>query len=232
MRKKFLKINFSLFLTALLTSCVLFSAPAEVTAKEGKTDSAKVEEKKAVAKPKAVKTVTRQLIYCTAKRKIIPVGQFLLRDGVVSAIVHPAPISRLFITAKASPGYYLVSPNKKSCVKAQIDKTAIESVGTDGAKIALLVSDAEAMMFIIEGNGFKPGEQVKLISSSHDENIEEELTATSEGQLFAVLAPAVVGKAGGFCKTQVVRQSETLQFKFPWGEKAQPRDEQKEVSSR
>lgn len=73
-------------------------------------------------------------------------------------------------------------------------------------------------MFQMNGKGFKPHESVNFISTSYDEVIYSEIKADKNGNIPTVgMLPAVVGKVGGICHIDILREKDSLHLKLPWG---------------
>lgn len=95
-----------------------------------------------------------------------------------------------------------------------------EAVAKDGAKVKVLVHSFEHSIFELIGDGFKPKESLNFISTSCGELIYSPIEADDNGSINPIgMAPAVIGESGGFCHVDILRDTDSIHLKFPWGNK-------------
>ncbi|GEM_PF-1055380 len=95
-----------------------------------------------------------------------------------------------------------------------------EAVAKDGAKVSIVADNLEHSIFQMSGEGFKPNESVNFISTSYQEVIHAEIKADENGNIPSMgMLPAVVGKSGGVCHIDLLRESGPIHIQLPWGAK-------------
>lgn len=96
-----------------------------------------------------------------------------------------------------------------------------EAVAKDGAKIKINVSSFKYAMYQLSGEGFRPCEPLNCIYQSCDEVLYFQLKANKNGALSGIgLTPSVIGKSGGMCRVDILRDGCPLHIKYPWGTEA------------
>jgi len=104
--------------------------------------------------------------------------------------------------------------DRKSSEQAAI----IEAVAKDGARVSIKVESLEYSMFELNGGGFKPYESLNIISNSYHESLHNRVKADKNGNILPMgFLPAVIGKSGGICHIDILREEGSIQIKFPWG---------------
>lgn len=88
----------------------------------------------------------------------------------------------------------------------------------DEPKVKIEVESLEYSMFQLIGEGFKAHESMNFISTSYDEIIHSQIKADGKGNIPTIrLQPAVIGKSGGVCHIDILRDEGSIHMKFPWG---------------
>jgi hypothetical protein len=92
------------------------------------------------------------------------------------------------------------------------------AIAKDGAKVSITIGNFEHSMFQIHGEGFKPYESLNFISTSCDEVAYFQIETDEHGYLPPTwILPAVIGKSGGICHVDILREGNFIYLKFPWG---------------
>jgi hypothetical protein len=91
----------------------------------------------------------------------------------------------------------LVAEDGSGQVSTRIVPAPIEARGADGCRLSVELLDPTGNAFVIKGEGFAPGEGVRLLDRSGDEVVEASKKASPGGGFEIVELPAVVGKSGG-----------------------------------
>lgn len=90
----------------------------------------------------------------------------------------------------------------------------------DYPKVNIKVNSLEYSMFELNGGGFKPCESLNVISSSYDEVLYAPVKADENGNILPIgLLPVVIGKSGGVCHIDILREKGSIHIKFPWGKR-------------
>lgn len=115
--------------------------------------------------------------------------------------------------------FALICNNKNLNAGVVVSPNPIETSWTDGATISVTSTSKQMEMFILEGKGFIPNEQVRFISESWDEVMENEYVIESDGLLTIILAPMTKGKDGGLNRISLERLStgQKRQLVIPYG---------------
>jgi hypothetical protein len=149
------------------------------------------------------------------------IASYALRDGAFVDDSARTLESQRFIMGSFCPGeavdFYLVSANGESCVKTSVIPHPIETAGTHGETLRVLVQDPGGRLFLAEGKGFQPDEKLTLSTYSNQESIIETFRADGEGSFRMLLFPAATGGEGGIVALRLVRSEGMLQMEFPWG---------------
>ena len=88
----------------------------------------------------------------------------------------------------------------------------------EGRTLSLEMASSDAKLFILKLEGFKPNEQVQLISDSMGEKAEKKIQVLTEGTFQVILSPAIKGFRTGDGSYIVSGDSfGKLQVKFLWG---------------
>ncbi len=96
-----------------------------------------------------------------------------------------------------------------------------EAVVRDGAKVSVTVDSFKYSIYQLSGGGFKPHESLNCISTSCDEVLYFQLKANENGEFSGVGSmPAVIGKSGGICRIDIIREGSPIHIKYPWGSEA------------
>lgn len=82
------------------------------------------------------------------------------------------------------------------------------------------LNDPEGKFFTVLGEGFDPGETVKISTSSEKETKEDSQQASPDGGLQALLAPRVIGKESGSATFTAIGNSCHPKVTFEWGKRA------------
>ena len=111
--------------------------------------------------------------------------------------------------------------SQTSAGKSSDEATITAAVAKDGAKVNIEVTSLENSMFQLDGQGFKPYETLNFISNSYNEVIHGQIQADKDGNLLPMgLLPAVIGKSGGVCHIDILREEGSIHIKLPWGTEA------------
>jgi hypothetical protein len=93
-----------------------------------------------------------------------------------------------------------------------------EAIAKDGAKVNVTVDSFEHSMFKIRGEDFKPYEALNFISNSCNEVLCFSIQADKSGNIPEMgFLPAVIGKSGGICYIDILRDKDAIHIRFPWG---------------
>ncbi len=97
-----------------------------------------------------------------------------------------------------------------------------KAVAVDGATAKVIEKGGMRVknsMCVLYGKGFEPNENLKFILTSYHEVISSEVQADSKGKYFNILLPEVIGKSGGICYVDILREfvDAPLHLKYPWG---------------
>ncbi len=134
------------------------------------------------------------------------------------------PVQHVVYINGFSPGesttYYFQAKDGSLKIKRELIPFPIEAIGSDGAKIEIIMRDLK--VFECRCSGFKPNEIFTLRSISGDEEINREQTATDKGVLHTMILPSLKEKEGGKCQLSCIRQDEILEVSFAWGDKCKP----------
>ncbi len=96
-----------------------------------------------------------------------------------------------------------------------------EAVAKDGGEVKISASSFKYSIYQLSGRGFKPHESLNCISTSCDEVLYFQLQANENGELSGVGSmPAVIGKSGGICRIDILREGSPIHIKYPWGSEA------------
>jgi hypothetical protein len=103
------------------------------------------------------------------------------------------------------------------------DVIVAEVIAKDGATARVIAFSLEYAMYELRGEGFKPYESLNFVSTSYDEVLYSPMTADKNGKLLGIaLMPAVIGKPGGLCHIDILREKAPIHLKYPWGSFAKP----------
>ncbi len=117
------------------------------------------------------------------------------------------------------PFEFIVESEDRDQAKASVVPLPIEIV-QEGCKISVELASADGKTFICKGEGFEPGEKIRICSISLGNAIDNVVSAGVNGAFTMTIKPAVKKKKGGKCALEVRRQKETLSLKFAWGKEA------------
>ena len=93
-----------------------------------------------------------------------------------------------------------------------------EAVAKDGAKASISASSFKYSIYQLNGEGFKPYESLNVISNSCHEVLYFQIKADENGNLPSVGSmPEVIGKSGGICHIDILREEAPIHIKLPWG---------------
>jgi hypothetical protein len=93
-----------------------------------------------------------------------------------------------------------------------------EGIAKDGAKVTVTVDSFEHSMFKIRGEDFKAYEALNFISNSCNEALCFPIQADKNGNIPDMgFLPAVIGKSGGICYIDILRDKDAIHIKLPWG---------------
>ena len=95
-----------------------------------------------------------------------------------------------------------------------------EAVAKDGAKARVIAISLEHSIYELAGEGFKPNESLNFVSSSCGEVLYFQVKANEDGKLIMGSMPAVIGKAGGICRIDILREGSPIHIKYPWESEA------------
>jgi len=105
--------------------------------------------------------------------------------------------------------------------KTNKEVVVAEAVAKDGAEVKISASSFKYSIYQLSGGGFKPHESLNCISTSCDEVLYFQLKANENGELSGVGSmPAVIGKSGGICRIDILREGSPIHIKYPWGSEA------------
>ncbi len=109
--------------------------------------------------------------------------------------------------------------------QASEDIVVAEVVAVDGATAKVVAKGSVRVknsICFLYGKGFEPNENLKVASTSSDEVLPFKIQADSKGEFFAGLAPEVIGKSGGVCHVNIIREfvDAPLHLRYPWGSDA------------
>jgi len=105
--------------------------------------------------------------------------------------------------------------------KTNKEVVVAEAVAKDGAEVKISASSFKYSIYQLSGGGFKPHESLNCISTSCDEVLYFQLKANENGELSGVGSmPAVIGKSGGICRIDILREVSPIHIKYPWGSEA------------
>lgn len=149
-------------------------------------------------------------------------GKFCYREEKFLQIDNSELFDIDIVLGQHQPGepfaFYLISEDKKTCLKLEIVPNPIQVVASDGAEIKINTVDPKWKIFCFRGKGFKPHEVLQMKGVSYNEPTNIEIQATSEGKLIGILLPEVSGKTGGLTQIQFIRNTdEILETQFHWG---------------
>jgi len=118
--------------------------------------------------------------------------------------------------------YVLESKDKQTYLAASFTADPIEYRWKDGAYAYAAMAIADASMFVIVGEGFRPGEQLLTISQTCSEIVSGILEADADGKAYSILMPSLVKVKGATGKFTIRRQhSEELgTLDYLWGSRA------------
>jgi hypothetical protein len=91
----------------------------------------------------------------------------------------------------------LVAEDGSGRVTTRIVPAPIEARGAGGCRLSVELLEPTGNTFAVRGEGFAPGEGVRVLDRSGDEVVEGSLKSSPTGRLELIVLPAVVGKAGG-----------------------------------
>ncbi len=99
------------------------------------------------------------------------------------------------------------------------EKVAVaEAVAKDGAKVSVTVNSFKYSMFQISGEKFKSYESLNFVSNSCGEVLCFPVQADKNGNIPGMrFLPAVIGKSGGICYIDILRDKDAIHIKLPWG---------------
>jgi len=82
------------------------------------------------------------------------------------------------------------------------------------------LKDIKGNLFMIRGEGFDPGETVKAVSTSGNEEIDHSQQASPQGEISTLLLPGVKGKQSGLVSFTATGASCRSSVTFEWGRAA------------
>ncbi len=108
---------------------------------------------------------------------------------------------------------------KQKLAATRIFPKPIECKAADGASLRLRLSAPEIQNFELKGHGFKPNENLILISQSEKEIVPASAYEVSkEGNFTGFISPQVVGKAYGRASVTIIRQDGSkMKLSYLWG---------------
>jgi hypothetical protein len=112
----------------------------------------------------------------------------------------------------------LVAEDGSGQVVARIIPAPIEARGTGDCRLSVELMEPTGKIFMIRGEGFDPGEEVRLLDISEDEVMGDSKRISSTGRFELVILPAVVGKAGGEASISAIgRACSVPALPYKWG---------------
>jgi hypothetical protein len=112
----------------------------------------------------------------------------------------------------------LVAEAGSGQVVERIVPAPIEARGTGGCRLRVELTEPTGNTFMITGEGFEPGEEVRIVDRSEDEVINGSKTASPSGGFEFLELPAVVGKAGGAASIAAIgRACSVPALPYKWG---------------
>ena len=112
--------------------------------------------------------------------------------------------------------FALVSRDKSIKVFDKIIAFPVEAKSPDGCSLGLELIAPNGLNFVIQGQGFEPGEEVTTRSESSGEVIVSKVSL-SNGVFFVVMNPGVTGKRGGTATFSASGRSCTVTLAYRWG---------------
>ncbi len=129
-----------------------------------------------------------------------------------------------FFLSKMNPGenmdIILASEDLSKSLTAHIVINPLEAVSKTNQKICLELRAFYGMLYECIGEGYSSNEQLKVISSSCNEEESFFINANEDGTFNFFIMPATINKTEGFATVTVLRKcGDALKITYPWGYK-------------
>ena len=112
----------------------------------------------------------------------------------------------------------LVAEDGSGQVVARVVPAPIEARGIGDCRLSVELMEPTGKIFMIRGEGFDPGEDVRLLDISENEVMGDSKRISSTGRFELVILPAVVGKAGGEASISAIgRACSVPALPYKWG---------------
>lgn len=115
--------------------------------------------------------------------------------------------------------YGLISTDESDKAFIEITPFPIIGQGKGGAcQLSAKLGSAKGEFFVIQGEGFTAGQELKVVANSNGETGKFPVKANNGGPFSLVVAPAVVGKSGGEASVTVSDNICSATVRFKWGD--------------
>ena len=114
--------------------------------------------------------------------------------------------------------FTLVSDDGAEKVSGEITPFPIGAAGVGGCRLSVKPSSLQGDMFQIRGSGFKPGQDINLISTSSGEKMQMPVKNKGDGGVSIVVFPAVVGRSGGESTLTASDGACSVTVRYRWGD--------------
>ena len=112
----------------------------------------------------------------------------------------------------------LVAEDGSGQAVARLVPAPIEARGAGGCRLSLELMESTGNTFAVRGEGFEPGEEVRVLDRSGDEIVEGKRRTSPSGGFELVMLPAVVGRTGGEASISAIgRTCSVPALPYGWG---------------
>ena len=111
----------------------------------------------------------------------------------------------------------LLNSDEDELASARTVPNPIEVHGQDECALFIIIGDSTGEIFLVEGEGFEPNEEIEFTSVSEGETLPSTISAESDGSFENILLPAVIGKDSGNASIAAKGMKCDLYLEYSWG---------------
>ena len=117
-----------------------------------------------------------------------------------------------------SMNYALISDDKSNMAFIEVTPFPIKAKGTGSCRLSVKLVSPAGQIFLIEGGGFEPRQEIHVVAQSNGETGGFQLRGTVDGTFIHGILPAIKGKTGGLSTFTASDRSCSVTVRFHWGD--------------
>lgn len=222
------KIAFLIF--ALFATCFCVDMPYQIPKEHNKYGIELNVEKKEVPigcvyqiNPSNIPENQPFVVSIEKEQQVIFYKEFIRKGSLITEKDKPANqlMDQEFIVPQSREGepavISLFGIDGSFCLRHIVVNRPLEAKASDKARIELWLIDVNSNLYMLNGEGFTAGEEIKLQSICSGECNRGVIQADPFGRVTLTLSAGVIGRSGGFGKVVLKRKKERLEIDYPWG---------------